>query len=115
MGHAAARGPIPRGGKRLSEGVGTLTRGQDVLSDIRRRVEALVGQRVLVKANRGRRKVVEREGTVERTYASHFVILLDEDKQYRRVSYSYADLLTALVELSLCGQAGPQRLQFTAS
>ena len=90
----------------------TLARSQDVLSDIRRALEAFVGQRVLVKANRGRRKVVEREGTLERTYASHFVILLDEDKQYRRVSYSYADVLTALVELSLCGQAGPRKLQF---
>ncbi len=89
--------------------------GHTVLSDIRRRMDAFVGQRVLVKANRGRRKVVEREGMLERTYASHFVILLDEDKQYRRVSYSYADLLTDLVELSLCGQKGLQRVQFTAS
>ena len=92
-----------------------LPRAQDVLSDIRRGLDGFVGQRVLVKANRGRRKVVEREGTLERTYPSHFVILLDEDKQYRRVSYSYADVLTALVELSLCGNAGPRKLQFTAS
>jgi len=75
----------------------------------------MVGQRVLVRANRGRRKVIEREGTLERTYPSHFVILLDEDKQYRRVSYSYVDLLTDLVELSLCGQKGPQKLRFSVS
>jgi uncharacterized protein Veg len=92
-----------------------MPRGRNVLSDIRQALDGFVGYRVLVKANRGRRKVVEREGTLERTYASHFVILLDEDKQYRRVSYSYADLLTDIVELSLCGQAGLQRVQFTAS
>lgn len=92
-----------------------MARSHSVLSDIRRGLDQFVGQRVLVKANRGRKKVVEREGTLERTYASHFVILLDEDKQYRRVSYSYADVLTDIVELSLCGQAGLQRLQFTAS
>ena len=92
-----------------------MARGHSVLSDIRRGLDGFVGQRVLVKANRGRRKVVEREGTLERTYPSHFVILLDEDKQYRRVSYSYADLLTDIVELSLCGQKGLQKLQFTAS
>lgn len=91
-----------------------MARSHSVLSDIRLGLDRFVGQRVLVKANRGRKKVVEREGTLERTYASHFVILLDEDKQYRRVSYSYADLLTDLVELSLCGQMGLQRLQFTA-
>ncbi len=89
--------------------------GQSVLSEIRQALDGFVGRRVLVKANRGRRKVVEREGTLERTYANHFVILLDEDKQYRRVSYSYADLLTDIVELSLCGQKGLQKLQFTAS
>jgi uncharacterized protein Veg len=89
--------------------------GQTVLAEIRRALDGFVGSRVLVRANRGRRKVVEREGTLERTYANHFVILLDEDKQYRRVSYSYADLLTDIVELSLCGQKGLQKLQFTAS
>jgi uncharacterized protein Veg len=92
-----------------------MPRGRNVLTDIREALDGFVGYRVMVKANRGRRKVVEREGTLERTYASHFVILLDEDKQYRRVSYSYADLLTDIVELSLCGQAGLQKLQFTAS
>jgi len=91
-----------------------MPRGRNVLSDIRNALDGFVGHRVLVKANRGRRKVVEREGTLERTYANHFVILLDEDKQYRRVSYSYADLLTDIVELSLCGQAGLQKFQFTA-
>jgi uncharacterized protein Veg len=91
-----------------------MARGRNVLSDIRQALDGFVGARVLVKANRGRRKVVEREGTLERTYGSHFVILLDEDKQYRRVSYSYADLLTDIVELSLCGQKGLQKLQFTA-
>ena len=92
-----------------------MPRGRSVLADIRQALDGFVGYRVMVKANRGRRKVVEREGTLERTYANHFVILLDEDKQYRRVSYSYADLLTDIVELSLCGQAGLQKFQFTAS
>ncbi len=92
-----------------------MARSHNVLSAVRQALDGFVGQRVLVKANRGRRKVVEREGTLERTYPSHFVILLDEDKQYRRISYSYADLLTDIVEISLCGQKGLQRVQFTAS
>ena len=93
-------------------GVNELAHARYVLGDVRRALDDLVGQRVLVRANRGRHKVVEREGTLERTYPNLFVILLDEDKQYRRVSYSYVDLLTALVELSLCGQAGPRKLRF---
>ncbi len=92
-----------------------MARSHNVLSAVRQALDGFVGQRVLVKANRGRSKLVAREGPLERTSPSHFVILLDEDKQYRRISYSYADLLTDIVEISLCGQKGLQRVQFTAS
>jgi uncharacterized protein Veg len=87
----------------------------NVLLDIKRGLDGFVGQRVLVRANRGRRKVVEREGTLERTYTNHFVIRLDEDQQGRRVSYSYADVLTDVVQLSLCSPQGTRKLEFTAS
>ena len=88
---------------------------QNVLTDIRRGLDGFVGQRVLIRANKGRRKIVEREGTLEKTYTNHFVIRLDEDQQYRRVSYSYADVLTEIVELSLYSPQGVRKLEFTAS
>lgn len=70
------------------------------LEDIRRNLEAHVGKRVYLKANRGRRKVVEAEGILENTYPKVFVVRLDKKSPIRRISYTYADVLTETVELT---------------
>ncbi len=65
-----------------------------------------VGHKVKLKAKRGRKQVVEREGVIESTYPSIFVVKLDKYNDIptseRRVSYSYADVLTKTVELVIC-------------
>ncbi len=71
----------------------------NVLLQIKQDLESHVGQRIKIKANKGRRKVVERKGILERVYPSIFTIRLEED---RRVSYSYSDILTQSVELIIC-------------
>ncbi|HEY8393727.1 MAG TPA: Veg family protein [Thermaerobacter sp.] len=88
---------------------------RDVLAEIRRDLENYVGKRVRVRANKGRRRIVEREGTLEKTYPNLFVIKLDEQYQNRRVSYTYADLLTAMVEVSVFTGKEPKKLQYSAS
>lgn len=72
-----------------------------VLDRIRGDLENFVGQRIKVKANRGRKKVMEAEGILEGIYPKLFVVRLNERQSERRVSYSYADLLTETVELSV--------------
>ncbi|MBE3589748.1 MAG: Veg family protein [Firmicutes bacterium] len=72
------------------------------LAEIKKEIEDLIGRRVHIRANPGRRKIVEREGTLEQTYPNHFVIRLDADQQNRRVSYSYADILMEAVQLTPC-------------
>jgi uncharacterized protein Veg len=72
-----------------------------VLDRIRGDLENFVGQRIKVKANRGRKKVMEAEGILEGIYPKLFVVRLNERQSERRVSYSYADLLTETVELSI--------------
>ena len=69
------------------------------LSDIKKDLESFVGSRIRLKANRGRNRIVEREGVLESTYPNIFVIKLNERKIERRVSYTYADVLTETVEL----------------
>ncbi|MDD3898144.1 MAG: Veg family protein, partial [Syntrophomonadaceae bacterium] len=54
---------------------------------------------IRLKANRGRNRIVEREGVLESIYPNIFVIKLNERKIERRVSYTYADVLTETVEL----------------
>ncbi|HET7560220.1 MAG TPA: Veg family protein [Limnochordia bacterium] len=74
---------------------------RNTLESIRQDVEAHVGKRVHLKANRGRRKVIEAEGVIEKTYPKIFVVKLGKDSAVKRMSYTYADVLTETVELTL--------------
>lgn len=69
------------------------------ISDIKKDLESFVGKKIRLKANRGRNRIIEKEGILESIYPNIFVIKLDERKIERRVSYSYADVLTQTVEL----------------
>lgn len=69
------------------------------LSDIKKDLESFVGSKIRLKANRGRNRIIEKEGVLESIYPNIFVVKLDERRVERRVSYSYADVLTETVEL----------------
>jgi uncharacterized protein Veg len=82
---------------------------KSILADIKKDLESYVGEKIRLKANRGRKKILEREGVLESTYPNIFIIKLDEaDNGERRVSYSYADLLTEAVELVICSSGGQE-------
>ncbi len=81
--------------------------GRNTIARIKSGLDGHVGQKVIVKANKGRKKVVERRGVLEKTYPSIFVVRLEDDRLVgRRVSYSYTDVLTRTVELSIAGEHG---------
>ncbi len=69
------------------------------ISQIKKDLDSFVGSRIRLKANRGRNRIIEREGVLESTYPNIFIIKINERKIERRVSYSYADVLTETVEL----------------
>ncbi|MTD32156.1 biofilm formation stimulator Veg [Planomicrobium sp. YIM 101495] len=72
------------------------------LADIKRSMDLHLGKRLVLKANGGRKKTVERAGILRETYHSVFVIELDQDEHaFERVSYSYADILTEAVEITV--------------
>ena len=76
------------------------------LVDIKRTLDANIGKRITIKANGGRRKTIERSGFLEETYPSVFIIKLDEEKNaFERVSYSYTDVLTETVQLTVCEES----------
>lgn len=71
------------------------------LDDIKNELDHHLGQRLMLKANSGRRKTVEQSGVLAETYRSVFVVQLDQQEDaLQRVSYSYADVLTETVELT---------------
>ncbi|NLW59022.1 MAG: Veg protein [Firmicutes bacterium] len=73
----------------------------NVLEKIRKDLDSFVGQEVSLKANTGRKKVFQVNGILEQTYPRVFVVKFRERQVERRVSYSYADLLTEVVEISI--------------
>lgn len=70
----------------------------NMLSMIKKDIESHVGEKVVLKANGGRRKVLVNNGVLEKTYPSIFVIRLESDTQ-RTVTYSYSDVLTNTVQI----------------
>lgn len=82
------------------------------LAQIRRDVESSIGKRVRLKANRGRRKTFEREGVIEKTYPNIFTVRLDDETcDSRRVTYSYSDILTETVEITVFHKEGHKKIQ----
>lgn len=70
--------------------------------NIRQELSEQVGKEVKLTAYESRNRVVEHTGVLSNTYPSIFVIDLDSQRDsVDRVSYSYIDVLTGSVELSL--------------
>ncbi len=70
------------------------------LFQIKRDIEGCIGEKVQLRANKGRKKSFIREGVLENTYPSIFVVKFENEyDNTRRVSYSYTDILTKAVEL----------------
>ena len=81
------------------------------LNEIKRNLDTYVGEKIMLKANGGRRKTIERSGVLEETYPSVFIVKLDEEQHsFKRVSYSYADILTSSVELTICKDEGQVKI-----
>ena len=71
----------------------------DTLSDF-------VGQRLRVRANMGRSKIVESEGVLTQVHPRLFVMEIDRKRgRTARQSYQYVDVLTGTVELSQNGES----------
>ncbi len=85
----------------------------NALTEIKRNLDAHVGRKIMLKANGGRRKTIERSGVLEETYPSVFIVRLDEEQHaFKRVSYSYADILTESVEVVVCNDEGQVRISY---
>ena len=73
------------------------------LFQIKKDIENFVGEKVQLKANKGRKKSFIKEGILENTYPSIFIVKFENEYETtRRVSYSYTDILTKAVEIVVC-------------
>lgn len=67
--------------------------------EIKQELEGRVGQRVLVTAQAGRKRVAKHHGVLSKTYPAIFVVHVEGQGQISRISYSYTDLLTQNISI----------------
>ncbi len=72
------------------------------LSKIKESIENCLGREVRLKADKGRKRIVEKSGVIEGVYPSIFCVKINGgDHNSRIVSYSYSDILTETVQITL--------------
>ena len=73
------------------------------VSHVRNDIQRIIGSTVRLETNKGRHKSVIRQGVVSNAYPSIFTVILSDGSNYaRNMSFSYTDVLTNAVEITLC-------------
>lgn len=82
-----------------------LVKQAQLIGTIHDTLNDFVGQRLRVKANLGRSKIVENEGVLKQVHPQLFIVEVDRKRgRTARQSYQYVDVLTGTVELSQQGE-----------
>ena len=82
-----------------------LAQQANLVDSIHNTLEGYVGQRLSVRANMGRSKIVESEGVLTQVHPRLFIMEIDRKRgRTARQSYQYVDVLTGTVELSQDGE-----------
>lgn len=75
----------------------------NMIHSIKEEVEQNIGRRVLLKADKGRKRIVIKEGIIENAFDDVFTVrICNEFDVERTVSYTYTDVLTSTVKLTIC-------------
>lgn len=83
-----------------------LAKQAKIVDSIHDTLDEFVGQRLSVRANMGRSKIVESEGVLVQVHPQLFIMEVDRKRgRTARQSYQYVDVLTGTVELSQNGEA----------
>ncbi|MDF4143088.1 Veg family protein [Lactobacillus kefiranofaciens] len=73
---------------------------------IKNKLDSHLGDTLTVVAQAGRKKVTKRRGVLKETFPAVFVVDLDQHQNnFKRVSYSYTDLLTRSIVLKFDDEA----------
>ena len=74
------------------------------VGNVRREVAKHLGSKVVVRSNLGRHKFDVTEGVISEIYPSIFLIKVrnEAEDSFQTVSYSYTDVITKDVQLTLC-------------
>lgn len=82
-----------------------LAKQAKIVDSIHDTLDDFVGQRLKVRANMGRSKIVESEGVLTQVHPRLFIMEVDRKRGRKaRQSYQYVDVLTGTVDLSQNGE-----------
>ena len=68
---------------------------------IKRELEQYIGKRVILRANKGRKKFVTRFGEIKAVYPSLLVFEVENGDEMTTSSYTYSDVLTSTVAVTV--------------
>jgi len=76
---------------------------QKDISKLKDYIDGFVGAKVKVKANKGRKRIDENVGVLEKAYPNVFVVKVNDEtcSTERRLSYNYTDIITKSIELTV--------------
>ena len=73
------------------------------VSKIKNDITCFVGSRVKLESGKGKQNAWVTEGVIQKVYPSIFTVLQNDRRDVKRMlSYSYTDVLTKAVEITLC-------------
>lgn len=82
-----------------------LAKQAQIIDTIHDTLEGYVGQRLKIRANMGRSKIIENIGTLTQVHPQLFIMELDRKRgRTSRQSFQYVDVLTGTVELLQDGE-----------
>ncbi|VFB16946.1 Uncharacterized protein conserved in bacteria [Urinicoccus massiliensis] len=78
------------------------------MEQIRKELTRHIGKRVILKADKGRKKIVTRRGRLVEVYPSLFVVDIEHEvsEGKRTISYTFSDVLTSTVRLTIIDDDG---------
>lgn len=84
---------------------------ENTLKMIQRDIQNCIGKKVILRADKGRKRIVTREGVIEAAYPNLFVVEIDNVfGSKRRVSHTYTDVFTGTVEVTVRSDSKQEKI-----
>lgn len=72
------------------------------INGIKAEVEEAIGRRCIVKADKGRKRIITKKGVIENAFEDVFTVRINNEFDVERtVSFTYTDVLTSTVQLTV--------------
>ncbi len=82
---------------------GDYVQENNIINQIKSEVEENIGRRVVLRADKGRKRIITKEGVIENAFDDVFTVRINNEFDVERIaSYTYIDVLTSTVKLTIC-------------